>query len=174
MRAYTLFALIAALLISCEGCREKKQYQQTDPQQIQEDLIQARRQVVLEEHADIEAYIREKGWSMTKTSTGIYYEIYEHGAGDSVRFNSIVSLDFVSQLIDDTPLYSSDIDGPKVFSVGQSEAESGLHEVVLHMREGDKAHVVLPSHFAYGFTGDLDRIPPNSILVYDLTLSKVQ
>jgi FKBP-type peptidyl-prolyl cis-trans isomerase len=56
--------------------------------------------------------------------------------------------------------------GPKVFRVEKSEAESGLHEAVQLLHQGDSARLVLPPHLGFGMVGDGNKIPPRAILVY--------
>jgi FKBP-type peptidyl-prolyl cis-trans isomerase len=48
--------------------------------------------------------------------------------------------------------------------------ESGLHEGITYMRKGEKAKIILSSNLAYGLVGDMDKIPPQSPLVYDVEL----
>jgi len=52
--------------------------------------------------------------------------------------------------------------------------ESGLHEVMKYLREGDRAVVIIPSHLAFGLLGDLDKVPPFSTVVYDIYLAEVE
>jgi len=60
------------------------------------------------------------------------------------------------------------------YSRGMDNVESGLHEVILLMKVGDKAKVVLPSHLAFGLTGDSSKIPHSTPLVYDIQLIDLQ
>ena len=66
--------------------------------------------------------------------------------------------------------YSSKEDGPRSFMIGQDNVETGLHEAVTYLKLGDKAHVILPSHLAHGLTGDNNKIPPRSTVIYNLEL----
>jgi FKBP-type peptidyl-prolyl cis-trans isomerase len=52
--------------------------------------------------------------------------------------------------------------------------ESGIHEVLLYMSEGDRARVILPSHMAFGYTGDSNKIPQNASLLYDLKILEIR
>lgn len=170
---YVVFLFVVALL-SCNGCKEKKQYSPTEPVSVEDQLIEANRNRLQEEQKEILAYIKEMKWDMKQTTTGLYYEVYEEGVGKFCEDGRVAVMDYSSTLLDGTLCYSSENDGQKIFRVGLSEAESGLHELAPLLRKGDKARAILPSHRAYGFTGDRVRIPPNSILVYDIHLVDVQ
>ncbi|MFT5184259.1 MAG: FKBP-type peptidyl-prolyl cis-trans isomerase [Flavobacteriales bacterium] len=174
MRINYLVLLIGIVLLSCNGCKEKKQYSPTEAVSVEDQLIQANRNRLQEEQNEILAYIVEMKWDMLQTSTGLHYEIYEEGSGKFCEDGRVAVMDYSSALLDGTACYSSEVDGQKIFRVGLSEAESGLHELAPLLRKGDKVRVILPSHRAYGFTGDRVRIPPNSILVYDIQLVDVQ
>lgn len=174
MKVNYVVLLFAIVLLSCNGCKEKRQYAPVEPVSIEDQLIEANRNRLQEEQEEILAYISEKGWDMQQTSTGLHYEIYEEGTGKFCEHGRVAVMDYTSTLLDGTPCYSSEKDGQKIFRVGLSDAESGLHELAESLRSGDKARVILPSHRAYGFTGDGVRIPPNSILVYDVQLVDVR
>lgn len=44
--------------------------------------------------------------------------------------------------------------GAKRFLIGQGGVEIGLEEAVLHLRKGDRATLILPSHLAHGLRDD--------------------
>ena len=61
---------------------------------------------------------------------------------------------------------------PATFTVNQ--LIPGWTEALELMREGDHWHLVIPANMAYGARGAGDgAIPPNQVLVFDLTLLKV-
>ena len=57
--------------------------------------------------------------------------------------------------------------------LGMSEMEIGLHQALAGMKEGEKKLVLIPSFLARGLAGDLDKVPPQSPLRYDLRLIRV-
>ena len=107
---------------------------------------------------------------MSTTETGLWYQIYEHGTGDSARNGLIASLKYTVSLLDGTLCYTSDSTGEKTFLIGQGGVESGLEEGILLMRCGDKARFIMPPHLAHGLPGDNDKIPPRSTIVYQVEL----
>jgi FKBP-type peptidyl-prolyl cis-trans isomerase len=77
-------------------------------------------------------------------------------------------------LLDGTLCYSSDSLGEKTFLVEQDNVESGLHEGIQKLREGDKALFILPSHIAHGLLGDDSKIPSHSSVIYEIELLSVR
>ena len=54
--------------------------------------------------------------------------------------------------------------------IDKSDIESGVQEGIKKMRVGDKAKLIIPSHLAHGLTGDMEKIPPLSVIVVDIHL----
>ncbi len=126
-----------------------------------------------QEKVRIDAFVERMNWDMVETSTGVRYMIYKAGNGISPTSEDIVVIDFDIKLLDGTECYSSKLNGPENFKVDRDNVESGLHEVMKYLRQGDKAKVILPSHRALGLIGDQDKIPMNATLVYDIHLLRV-
>jgi FKBP-type peptidyl-prolyl cis-trans isomerase FkpA len=59
------------------------------------------------------------------------------------------------------------------FTIGNHEVIDGFDQGVLGMKIGGKRTVLIPSSMGYGASGS-GPIPPNSGLVFDLTLTAVQ
>jgi FKBP-type peptidyl-prolyl cis-trans isomerase len=59
-------------------------------------------------------------------------------------------------------------------TLGQREIIAGIERSLIGMREGGYRKVRISPHLAYGKSGVTDRIPPNAVLTYDLTLVSVQ
>ena len=73
-------------------------------------------------------------------------------------------------LLDGRVLYSSEENGQMVFTVGQDNVVSGIHEAAQLMNIGDEAELVLPSRLAYGLTGDQIKVPGNAPLWINLRI----
>jgi len=60
------------------------------------------------------------------------------------------------------------------FQMGSGDNIEGLEKILLKMREGETILAYIPSEKAYGEEGGGDVIPPNSDLVFDLTLVSIE
>ena len=98
------------------------------------------------------------------------YRIIEQGDDELIKTGDIVMMGYEVGLVNGELIYSSDNEGFKVFQVGRGGVERGLEEAVLHLHNNDVAEVIIPSYLAYGLTGDGNKIPPKSILVYKLKI----
>ena len=114
-------------------------------------------------------------YKMTQTETGLRYMIYKDSTGDITPKNGQqVFISLTIKLLDGTECYSTEGDDFEQFSIDKSDEESGLNEAVKFLSVGDKAKLILPSHLAHGLLGDLDKIPPQSILLIDVQLIKIK
>jgi FKBP-type peptidyl-prolyl cis-trans isomerase len=166
--------LFASALMGCNGCSEQKPAAEVNYEQIQKDLIQARKAEHGAEMKKIHEFIEQKQWPMIQTPTGVHYWIYEQGGGVKAQMDNIVTMDYSIHLLDGTLCYKTDDFAHAAVLIGMDNVESGIHEVLLYMREGDRARVILPSHMAFGYTGDSNKIPQNASLLYDLKILEVR
>lgn len=155
------------LSVSCKTATEKN----NPPAQInqKEDLIRHQQGIIRDEDEEIESYIRRRQYNMTRTNTGLRYMIYHNGKQEKqIHDEDVVVLRYQVSLLDGKQIYSSEADGALELKVGKSEVASGLQEGLKYMHEGDKAIMIIPSHLAYGLTGDGDRIKQYAALVVDV------
>jgi len=169
--AWVLFLWV---FISCNGCRDKQPASEMSYEEMQKELIETNKAKLKEEKAAILKFIDKKKWKVTETGTGLFYEIYQKGSGVKAKEGDIVVLSYTVSLLDGKVCYTSTAANPSHFKVGEDNVETGLHEMVQYMSVGDKAHVVLPSHRAFGFTGDSSKIPQDASVVYDIELLAIE
>ncbi len=110
---------------------------------------------------------------MTTSGTGLWYQIYQKGNGAPAKTGKMASINYKVWLLDGTLCYSSDSLGMKKFRIGKGGVEKGLEEGILLMRVGDKARFIMPPHLADGLIGDQDKIPPRSIILYEVELVQI-
>jgi FKBP-type peptidyl-prolyl cis-trans isomerase len=118
----------------------------------------------------------EKTWpAAKKTNTGIRYIIEKPGEGEPPKPGDKVSVLYTGTLLDGKVFdHQLDPQHPLVFRVRRMAVIEGWDQVLQLMRPGEKRLVIIPSDFAYGSRGQLPSIPPNSPLVFDMQLVKVE
>jgi peptidylprolyl isomerase len=106
--------------------------------------------------------------TVTKTSSGLYYQQLEAGTGDKVYPGDVVSVHYTGTLLNGTKFDSSvDRGKPFEFKVGVGGVIAGWDEGLPYMREGEKARLFIPSHLGYGRQSS-GPIPANSPLVFEI------
>lgn len=96
------------------------------------------------------------------------------GTGAEAKPGTVVTVDYVGKLTDGTVFDSSvDRKQPLVFTLGAEGIIPGFQVGVNGMKVGGKRLLAIPPSLGYG-TQQVGTIPPNSTLVFEVTLLKVE
>lgn len=95
------------------------------------------------------------------------------GTGVTAQDGHFVRVHYTGKLTDGEVFDSSlDAYDPFEFQLGSGEVIEGWDLGILGMKEGGKRELTIPPHLAYG-DRDMDIIPPNSTLIFEVELVKV-
>lgn len=170
--------LIVAIVFVLVGCTSANDKAQKDPfkgmtdQERKTALEKAITNASRKEEIQIQGYLKRHQIPAKKTGTGVHYYIYEAGAGNSIQDGQNVIVDYVVTKINGDTLYTTQ-EKFEEFVVANSQKESGLHEAMKLLKPGAKAIIILPSHRAHGISGDTDKIPPLTTVIYNITVKQV-
>lgn len=168
---YSLLIVACFSLVFTLSCKPKKEKQRKI---ITRDMLFDHNKKLVElENKVIQDYLDTNSVEMQQTSTGLWYRMTLDVEGETARKKDEVHLNYSIMLLDSTICYSSDKNGMWSFEVGRGNVESGIEEAILMMSEGDKASFILRPHMAHGLSGDGDKIPGRTILLYQLELIKI-
>lgn len=105
--------------------------------------------------------------------SGLYFWVQEPGTGDPGKWGQRVSAHYTGRLLDDGRVFddSRERGRPMSFTVGNMIP--GFNEAMMHLGEGGKAVVLIPSALAYGDRNITDAsneevIPANAVLRFDI------
>mmetsp|Transcript_6460 Transcript_6460/g.11156 ORF Transcript_6460/g.11156 Transcript_6460/m.11156 type:complete len:150 (+) Transcript_6460:66-515(+) len=85
-----------------------------------------------------------------------------------------LSLDYVGYLRDGRQFDSSyERKRPFDFTLGSDMVIKGWHKGLLNMCEGEKRKLTIPPHLGYGDAGAGNIIPPKAILLFNMSLLKI-
>lgn len=122
----------------------------------------------------IDAYLAEKGIEPTITESGLRYVITEEGSGPTADKGDVVKVHYTGTLLSGEKFDSSrDRGQPLEFPIGQGRVIPGWDEGIGYIKEGGKGTLYIPSPLAYGGQSPSPKIPPYSILVFDVEVVDV-
>lgn len=176
-RNSTLLLLsIAVLFGACGDGNNKKKEGRQQKTYTKEELIKKNRIRDQAENRRIKKYVERSGIDYKETGTGLRYHIYEHGdtSRPKAEEGQIAVIDFTVTILTGDTAYASEPGRPGEFLIGKDYVESGLHEGITYLRPGDKAKLILPPHLAHGLVGDMNKIPMNATIIYDVHLLDVK
>lgn len=119
--------------------------------------------------SQIEKYLNKKGIDCERSSSGLYYKIIEPGIGENIKFQDIVTFSYKGTLINGTVF--DDPKKPVEFAV--KDLIGAWKEIMLELKPGGKSYLISPPQLGYG-SRDLDDIPPNSILIFEMEVHSVK
>lgn len=126
----------------------------------------------------IQQYLQDNDLQATKTTSGLYYAITDEsqavgeliGEGDSVEVHFVAKL-LSGTVVDSTSTFLNRTDKYIVDAIGQ--VYTGVNEGLKLMKENTQIKLIIPTGLALG-ASSTSRIPPYSVLVYDLKLVKAR
>ncbi|XP_053668594.1 peptidyl-prolyl cis-trans isomerase FKBP2 [Anopheles marshallii] len=87
----------------------------------------------------------------------------------------LVHMHYTGTLQDGTEFDSSIPRGsPLTFTLGMGQVIKGWDQGLLGMCEGEKRKLVIPPELGYGERGAGEKIPPNSVLIFEVELVKIE
>ncbi len=107
------------------------------------------------------------------TESGLQYQVIKEGEGNKPNPTDKVTVHYRGTLLDGTEFDSSHKRGkPATFPV--NGVIKGWQEALVLMTPGSKYKLFIPPEIGYGERGSGQRIPPNSVLIFDIELLKVE
>lgn len=180
---YKAIALLTVLAVGLllAGCPQQPQEQQTistAPEAPQPEPAAPAAEAAKEEPAKEESVgpkvEGEEGKETKTTDSGLKYIVLEEGTGEKPKQGDTVVAEYTGWLTDGTKFDSSK-DHPEAFSfpVGTGQVIPAWDEALLDMKVGERRKLIVPPDLAYGSRG-VGPIPPNSTLVFEVKLVKIQ
>lgn len=112
---------------------------------------------------------KKKGIETTKS--GLQYKVVEKGKGPKPSPNDSVLVTYKGMFMDNVVFDSTT--GMQPVPLNLQRTIPGLMEGVQLMSEGAKFRFFVPPELGYGPQGAPPVIPPNSMLIFDVTLNKI-
>lgn len=106
------------------------------------------------------------------TASGLQYEVLQEGTGKQPAASDSVTVHYTGKLIDGT-VFDSSVERGAPATFGVTQVIPGWVEALQLMKEGAKWRLFIPSQLAYGPNGAGNVIGPNSTLIFDVELIKV-
>ena len=89
------------------------------------------------------------------------------------QFGDVVEFEYTMKTLDGRTIYSEEELPRRTYAMDQEELFSGLREGLKLMHEGETVTFLFPSHKAYGYYGDKNRIGTNLPILSTVTLYSI-
>lgn len=133
------------------------------------ESIELSKKINQREERKFRKYVAKQNLEFKRSNFGFLYHIKNNStqlieSKDDVKFTEII------EDLDGEIIYQS---VTKNLVVDHQEEIKGMHEGLKLMSEGAEATFIFPSHQAFGFHGDDNKIKSNTPLVYKIKVLKV-
>ena len=108
----------------------------------------------------------------TTTSSGLKYIVLDEGTGNKPVATSNVKVHYTGMFLDGK-IFDSSVQRGETIDFGLNQVIKGWTEGVQLMKEGAKYKFYIPSNLAYGERGAGGVIPPNTDLIFEVELIKI-
>lgn len=123
------------------------------------------------EEDSVEAYLASKGiYDAVKHCSGLYYKIDSVGTGKAAEICSVIGIKYTGQLTNGT-IFDQQTSNAVAFYLSQLIA--GFKIGIPLIKEGGSIHLYVPPSLGYGSQQN-GTIPPNSVLIFQVSLVGVQ
>ncbi len=129
-----------------------------------------------EDHVNFEKKIqnfitKNKLKDYKKSESGLYYKIINEGKGEYIKLTDEVTFNYEGKLVNGTVFDGEHKKNPISFQM--NELIQGWQEGMMYLKPGGKIKLIVPPHLGYG-DYELDKIPPHSILNFEIEVIKVK
>lgn len=175
IKSFFILLTVLGVIQSCGNNHKQSAQRTAQMKNLDSSLVEANKMYVKRENDEIDQYVAHHNWKMITTGTGLRYMITKKGAGkETAKPEQRVKVDYRISLLNGDVCYTSEKEGPKEFTVAKDNIETGLHEGIQYLCEGDEATFILPSHLAHGLTGDGNKIPAKASVIYEIKLISIR
>lgn len=127
-----------------------------------------------EEKYRIEKYIDRSGLKMQESGSGLYYKVYNSKPeSEIIEENNKVTFNYVMYNLKGDTLYIDKTNTHSIITNG-TDAESGIHEGLMKLREGESGLFIMTSQLGHGLMGDKKNIAPQTTLKVEVDVIKVE
>jgi FKBP-type peptidyl-prolyl cis-trans isomerase FkpA len=122
--------------------------------------------------ATIQQLIKENKTDAVKPHESIYYTILKEGTGKQVKVTDTVTVFYKGSLLSDGSIFDQTKEKSATFPLNR--LIKGWQIGVPLLKVGGKIKIIIPSGIAYGIRTRAAKIPPNSILVFEVEVLDVK
>lgn len=172
---------LIAMVISLAGCKSpeaRRPVSQSSGSFINESIERNRELVAQEEAEILEIIEKDSTQNYIASNSGFWY-YYNQRSTDSVKVNTpqygdVVFFDYSIKDLEGTDIYAEGELPTKRYAIDKEDLFIGLRDGLKLMKEGEVVTFIFPSHKAFGYYGDKDKIGTNIPIIAKVSLHSIK
>ena len=176
LKRYFLVITVLLFISGCGGPEPRRPVEVKSGSFIRES-VERNRALLAQEEQLIKAIISaDTTRQYTTTDFGAWYSYTTQNQEDSYqpKEGDIVTMNYDILSLQNDTIYSTEEIGEVLYNVDREEIFNGLRLGVKLLKEGERATFLFPSHLAFGYHGDNDKIGPNVPLKSNVIILKIE
>lgn len=175
MKKLILPVLGIMLMWSCKSPEARRPVTHKTGSYINES-IERNKKIVAAEEAHIQKIIEEDSSNEYISSPNgfwYYYNEKDTTSAPTPEFGDLVTFDYDLRTLDGREIYSDEELPTKSYTMDKEKLFSGMREGLKIMKAGETVTFLFPSHKAYGYYGDKNKIGRNVPVISTVTLHSI-
>jgi gliding motility-associated peptidyl-prolyl isomerase len=176
LKSYIYIITIALLAWSCKTPEARRPVKTTSGSYINTS-VERNKKMIAEEEKEILAIIElDTINTILNSEHGFWYYFNKKNTIEEEKadFGDIVEFEYEIKDLEGNTIYSKHELGKQTYHMDKEELITGLREGLKLLNEGETATFYFPSHKAYGYYGDLNRIGTNMPIVTTVTILNIK
>ncbi len=176
MRYFLYILSLFFLLTSCSNQQARKPVSYTENSFIKESIERNKKLIANEEKLIDDIIKKDTLKEYIASSKGYWYK-YETKIEDALpnpKRGDIAYFDYEIKNLTNQIIYSKTELKPQEYYVDKENILMGLRDGIKLMKQGETVTFLFPSHMAYGYRGDTDKIASNQPIICTVTLNEIK
>ncbi|MBW2961161.1 gliding motility-associated peptidyl-prolyl isomerase GldI [Mesonia aestuariivivens] len=170
-----IISLAFLALASCKTPEARKPVSQNSGSFFKESVKRNQQLVAQEEERISEIIQKDTAHNYISSSDGFWYYYNQKSTQDSISpdYGDLVNFNYNISTLEGTSIYSTEEIGTREYKIDQENVFNGLRQGLKMMKEGETLTFLFPSHKAFGYYGDNEKIGRNVPIKSTITLNKI-
>ena len=176
MKSILYMILCCCLICSCKSPEPRKPVSRAS-QSFTTKSLTLNKAIVKKEEAYIKEMIdADSTNNYISSADGFWYYYNSENKTDSITpgFGDEVEFNYNLLTLQGNTIYSREELGERAYTIDKEEIFTGLRQGLKLMKEGETVTFLFPSHQAYGYYGDNDKIGTHVALKSTVTLNEIK
>jgi len=174
---FILLILTVISLGACKSPEARKPVTQNSGSFIDQSIAR-NKELVAKEEAVIEKMIQQDSTKEYTASANGFWYYYNKQTTDSLNiktpeFGDVVKFDYTINDLNGNVIYDEGELPTKRYAIDKEELFGGLREGLKLMKEGEVVTFIFPSHKAFGYYGDKNKIGTNIPIITKVSLNSI-
>ncbi|PZW40691.1 gliding motility-associated peptidyl-prolyl isomerase [Mesonia algae] len=170
---YVFLVLLCAF--ACKTPEARKPVASKSGSFIQESVKRNKKLVAQEEKIISDIIKTDTTNNYISSSNGFWYYYQDQNIEDTLtpHFGDLVEFEYNISTLEGNPIYTKQEIGKREYVIDKENVFNGLRQGLKLMKVGETVTFLFPSHKAFGYYGDLDKIGRNVPIRSTITLNSI-